>query len=95
MYVFIAEPASGSRQQGDKQMRIVSDPSICHGNPVIRGTRIMVWLILEYLANGDSIEDVLAAYPDLTAEDVSACLAYASKAARERIVPVEIAANAL
>lgn len=74
--------------------RIVSNPNVCHGNPVIRGTRIMVWLILEYLANGDNIDDVLAAYPGLTKEDVSACLAYASKAAKERVVPVEIESHA-
>jgi len=79
----------------DAEARIVSNPSICHGTPVIRGTRIMVWLILEYLANGDSVDDVMAAYPDITREDVSACLAYASKAARERVVPVEIASHAL
>ncbi len=63
--------------------RIVSDPAVCHGNPVIHGTRIMVWLILEYLANGDNVDDILAAYPDLTREDVSACLAYASRAAKK------------
>ena len=74
--------------------RIVSSPGVCHGNPVIRGTRIMVWLILEYLANGDSVDDVLAAHPTLTREDISACLAYASRAARERIVPVEVASHA-
>lgn len=75
--------------------RIVSNPDICHGNPVIRGTRIMVWLVLELLANGDSIDDILTAYAGLTREDVSACLAYASRAAKERIVPVEIASHAL
>ncbi len=75
--------------------RIIANPDICHGNPVIRGTRIMVWLILEYLANGDSMEDVLAAYPDLTREDVSACLAFASQAVKERVIPVEIASHAL
>jgi len=74
--------------------RIISNPNICHGNPVIRGTRIMVWLILEYLANGDSIDDILAAYPGLTRKDVFACLAYASSAAKERVVPVEIASHA-
>lgn len=74
--------------------RIVVNPNVCHGNPVIRGTRIMVWLILEYLANGDTIDDVLEAYQGLTKDDVLACLAYASRAARERIVPLEIAADA-
>ena len=79
----------------DAEARIVANPAVCHGNPVIRGTRIMVWLILEYLANGDSIDEVLAAYPDLTREDVAACLAYASKASRERVVPMEAAEHAL
>jgi uncharacterized protein (DUF433 family) len=78
----------------DAEARIVSNPAVCHGTPVIRGTRIMVWLILEYLANGDSVDDVLAAYPGIAREDVSACLAYAAKAARERVVPVEIASHA-
>ena len=41
--------------------RIVSSPDVCHGVPVVRGTRIIVWLILEYLANGDNIDDVLSA----------------------------------
>ena len=50
----------------------------------------MVWLILEYLSNGDSIEKVLAGYPGLTRDDVLACLGYASTAAKERVVPVEI-----
>jgi uncharacterized protein (DUF433 family) len=39
--------------------RISIDPAICHGQPCIKGTRIMVWLIVEFLSNGDSIEDVL------------------------------------
>ena len=74
--------------------RIVADPAVCHGQPVIRGTRVMVWLVLEYLANGDSVDEVLAAYPSLTREDISACLTYASRAARERVVPVEVASHA-
>jgi len=72
--------------------RIKADPNICHGQPCIKGTRIMVWLILEYLANGDSIEDVLRAYPQLSREDVLACLAYAAESARERIVTIEASA---
>ncbi len=49
----------------------------------------MVWLVLQYLANGESIDDVLAAYPGMTREDALACLAYASKAVRMRVVPME------
>jgi uncharacterized protein (DUF433 family) len=48
----------------------------------------MVWVILSCLANGDSIEDILVAYPNLTREDVYASLAYAAEMARERIVEV-------
>ncbi len=72
--------------------RISIDPAVCHGQAGIRGTRIMVWLILQYLANGDSIDDVLAAYPDLSREDVQACLTYAADMARERVLPVEVGA---
>ncbi len=74
--------------------RITSSPDICHGQPVIHGTRIMVWLILAYLANGDSIESVLEAYPGLSRDDVLACLAYASRAAKERVIPMEIESHA-
>jgi uncharacterized protein (DUF433 family) len=70
--------------------RITVDPNVCHGQACIRGTRIMVWLILQYLANGDQPEDVLAAYPRLTREDLQACLAYAADKTRERVLPVEV-----
>lgn len=71
--------------------RVVVDPDVCHGQARIRGTRIMVWQVLAFLANGDSIEQVLGAYPGLTREDALACLEYASQAARERILPVGVA----
>jgi uncharacterized protein (DUF433 family) len=54
--------------------RIVIDPEICHGKPTIRGLRYPVESILEYLAAGDSIDDVLAEFPDLEREDLLACL---------------------
>lgn len=50
----------------------------------------MVWLVLQYLANGNRTEDILEAYPSLTREDVEACLAYAAESARERILPIEV-----
>ncbi len=71
--------------------RISIDPRICHGQPCVKGTRVMVWLVVQYLANGDSIEAVLAAYPSLTREDIQACLAYAAEMTRERILPIEVA----
>jgi uncharacterized protein (DUF433 family) len=71
--------------------RISIDPKVCHGQPCVKGTRIMVWLILQYLAHGDGIDDVLEAYPSLTHEDVQACLLYAAELSRERVLPVEVA----
>jgi uncharacterized protein (DUF433 family) len=59
--------------------RITIDPDICNGKPVIKGTRIAAQTVLEFLAAGDSTEDVLEEYPALTREDVKACLDYASK----------------
>ena len=59
--------------------RISIEPDICNGRPVIRGTRITVQTVLEFLAAGDSIEDVLEEYPTLTRADVQACLDYASR----------------
>lgn len=70
--------------------RISIDPSICHGQACIRGTRIMVWLILQYLGDGDTIDDVLAAYPALTRDDVQACLQYAASKTQERVLPVGV-----
>ena len=55
---------------------VVSD--VCHGKPVVRGTRITVQTVLEFLGAGDSVDDVLAEYPTLTRDDVQACLNYAS-----------------
>lgn len=71
--------------------RITVDPSVCHGAPCIRGTRIMVWIILSCMASGDSVEDVRAAYPSLSREDVQAALAYAAEMTRENVIPVEVA----
>jgi uncharacterized protein (DUF433 family) len=51
----------------------------------------MVWLIVECLANGDTVEDVLKAYPSLTREDVLAALAYAAEMTKERIIPIPVA----
>ena len=57
--------------------RIVADPGILAGKPVIKGTRIAVDLVLEELSHNLDITELLAAHPDLTQDDVQACLAYA------------------
>jgi len=59
--------------------RISITPDVCNGRPVIRGTRIAVQTVLEFLAAGDSVEDVLEKYPRITRADVQACLDYASR----------------
>jgi len=70
--------------------RISIDPKVCHGKPCIKGTRIMVWIIVSCLANGDSIEEVQEAYPGLKREDIQAALAYAAEMTREKVLPVEV-----
>lgn len=59
--------------------RISINPDVCNGRPVVRRTRIAVQTVLEFLAAGDSVEDVLEEYPGLTRADVQACLDYASR----------------
>lgn len=58
--------------------KITINPDVCNGKPTIRGMRISVKTILEYLAAGESIENILKAYPILEREDISAALQYAS-----------------
>jgi uncharacterized protein (DUF433 family) len=72
--------------------RISIDPNVCFGKPCIKGTRIWVSLILDFLAEGETTEQVLAAYPQLTLDDVRAAIAYGAEMARERIVPVPVSA---
>ncbi|GEO04265.1 hypothetical protein AAE02nite_19290 [Adhaeribacter aerolatus] len=59
--------------------RITIDPEICHGKPTIRGLRYPVDNMLELLASGMSIEELLEDYPDLEREDFLACIQYAAK----------------
>jgi uncharacterized protein (DUF433 family) len=68
--------------------RISIDPGICFGKPCIRGHRIWVSLILDILAGGTTVDDTLQEYPQLTREDVLACIAYGSEMSRERYVDI-------
>jgi uncharacterized protein (DUF433 family) len=74
----------------DWQGRIAVDPSICHGRACIKGTRVMVSVILDNLAAGVGPEEIVRSYPSLAAEDVQAAMAYAAELARERIVPLAL-----
>ncbi len=66
--------------------RISVDPNICFGKPCVRGTRIWVSLLLDFLASGASIEEILADYPHLKREDILAAIAYGAEMSRERYV---------
>ncbi len=68
--------------------RITIDPKICHGQACIRGTRIPVYIILELLGAGETVENILTAYPHISREDIQACLAYAAVLAREETVEI-------
>ena len=72
--------------------RISIDPNVCFGKPCIRGTRIWVSLILDFLANGMTTEEVLEEYPQLTVDDLRAAIAYGAEMARERYVEIPIEA---
>jgi len=62
--------------------RISIDPQVLGGQPVVRGTRLTVSLIVESIANGDGVDDLLGAYPFLTAEDIRQALLFAARATR-------------
>lgn len=66
--------------------RISIDQNICFGKPCIRGTRIWVSLLLDLLADGMTIEEILNEYPQLTKDDVRAAIAYGAEMSRERYV---------
>jgi uncharacterized protein (DUF433 family) len=71
--------------------RISIDPEICGGKPCIKGTRLWVSLILDFLADGMTEAQLLAEYPQLVHEDVLAAITYGAEASRERFVPVSAA----
>jgi len=70
--------------------RITTDPEICGGKPCIKGTRIWVSLLLDFLADGMTEAELSAEYPQLAHEDVLAAIAYGADASRKRIVPLPI-----
>lgn len=65
---------------------ITVDPAVCHGRACIKGTRIMASVVLDNLAAGVSIEEILESYPSLSRESIKAAIAYAAELARERVV---------
>jgi uncharacterized protein (DUF433 family) len=65
---------------------IVVDPQICHGRACIRGTRVMVSVILDNVAAGISTTEIIESYPSLTPDAIQAAIAYAAELARERVI---------
>lgn len=68
--------------------RITVDPLVCHGKACVKGTRIMVSIILDNLAAGLTESELLKSYPSLKIEDIKATIAYAAELSRERLVPL-------
>jgi uncharacterized protein (DUF433 family) len=66
--------------------RIIVDPSVCHGKACIKGTRVMVSVVLDNVATGVGNDELLKSYPTLAPEDIQAALEYAAELARERTV---------
>jgi uncharacterized protein (DUF433 family) len=70
------------------QDHITVDPQVCHGKACIKGTRVMVSVILDNLAAQVPREEILTSYPSLREADIDASIAYAAELARERIIPL-------
>ena len=70
----------------DLLQKIVINPKICHGKPVIKGTRIMVSVILENFAEGLSFKEIIENYPSLTIDDIKAAILFALKLSNEEII---------
>ena len=68
------------------QDHIIVDPMICHGRATIKGTRVMVSVVLDNFAVGLSVDEILKSYPSLTREAVQAAIAYAAELTREQVV---------
>ena len=71
------------KEHPDWQARISTDPQVCHGKPCIRGTRVMVSVVLDNLSDGLTAAEIVEEYPALATDDVRAALGYASELARE------------
>ncbi len=72
-----------ARKMPDWRERISINPAVCHGKPCVKGTRIMVSIVLDYLRAHEPREEILRQYPTLAAEDIDAVLGYAAWLAHE------------
>ena len=67
---------------------IIHDPAICKGRATVKGTRIMVSVVLDNVAAGQGFDEIAKSYPPLTSEQVRACIAYAAWLAHDEVVPL-------
>lgn len=83
---------SAHQQSGSIRMdnRITIDPQVCHGQACIEGTHIPVHQILQMLASGDTIADLLREYPSVTRQDILACFHYAALLVKEQATPLQV-----
>lgn len=72
------------------QEYITVDPDVCHGKACLKGTRIMVSVVLDNLAAGLTVDEILQSYPSLTPEAIQATISYAAELARERVIVMPI-----
>jgi uncharacterized protein (DUF433 family) len=84
--IFVIEKTMTEDKQTYKD-RITSNPAVMVGKPVVKGTRIPVERVVAHLAHNPDLNDLFAAYPDLTIDDVKACLEYAHHAVAEKHTP--------
>lgn len=68
--------------------RIVVDPNVCFGRPTVRGTRVRVGLVLDLLADGTTVDEILDDYPSLTDDDIRACLTFGARLSTGRYVDI-------
>ena len=77
-------------ERKDLLSRISINPQVCFGKPCIRGHRIWVSLILDLLADGQTVAEIMDSYPGVEEADIHACIAYGAEMSRERFVEVPI-----
>ncbi|NPV02576.1 MAG: DUF433 domain-containing protein [Brevinematales bacterium] len=71
------------------KQRVVIDPNICHGKPVIKGTRVLISNLIADLAPGLSVDEIIANYPNISREDIQAALSFAGELTRSETYPIE------
>ena len=91
LVIYFSVTQGGPMTREELLARLSIDPNVCFGKPCIRGHRIWVSLILDLLAGGMTVDQVLQEYPQLTEGDILACIAYGAEMSRERYIELPAA----